>query len=382
MALVIQPLVVPTLGGVAHVVDDEIRIVTGAGPSMGMLEGSNSITSPIPDDIADQVEGLLGFANHELGITACEWALVDGEVVLLQIKRAVRRLRETPGAAPDVKHPDARRVAEILRRAPGPLGRHFVLTWALAAEPALIGDVTGLTPSDLGPIRALDRADEIARTLTAEVWQRARPMAWEDAVRVLGDLAGPEPRNALKEVARLRAPDVHRVGEILPMLGRVLLAISGLRHGSPLSESWFLDVRHAVGLLMGDAPSQWTTEPDELEGFDVAVLMEYGAVSQGFPAAPGRRSGRACFVPDATRPDGFRPRDVVLAPTADRDLAPLLWTAAAIVTGKGTPAAHLFEVARARGIPAVCGADLDFFSGDPEAVCVDGSAGTVHSLPW
>jgi phosphoenolpyruvate synthase/pyruvate phosphate dikinase len=133
---------------------------------------------------------------------------------------------------------------------------------------------------------------------------------------------------------------------------------------------------------MGDAPSPWTTEPDELEAFDVAVVMEYGTSAAGITAAPGRRSGRSCFVPDANRPDGFRPRDVVIAPTADRDLAPLLWTAAGLVTGRGTPAAHLFEVARARGIPAVCGIDLDFFTGSAEAVCVDGSTGQVRTLPW
>jgi phosphohistidine swiveling domain-containing protein len=186
----------------------------------------------------------------------------------------------------------------------------------------------------------------------------------------------------LAAIAQLRAPDPVRVGEILPMIARVLEALSGLRHGAPVTESWYLDVRAAVDLLMGDTPATWTSEPDELDRFDVAVVAQFGVSTSALPAAPGRRSGRGCFVVDAVRPDGYRPRDVVISPTPDRDLAPLLWTAGALITGRGTPAAHLFEVARARGIPAVCGADLDFFIDSPQALCVDGSAGTVHALPW
>lgn len=382
MAILIQPLAEPIIGGVAYLVDGTVDIVTGAGASMGMLAGADTNTVEIPIAVADELDRILRLAHDELGITACEWAQVQGRLVLLQVKRAVRRTPRPEGNIPRVDHPEATRVAAVLRRAPGPLGRHFVLPWALGADPEAIGDLLEVKPSNLGPIKALDRADEIARTLVAEVWDRARPMAWDDALRTLATLGTPDPGAAFDEIARLRQPDPGRVQEIRPLMARVLNALAGLRPGAPTSESWFLQIRDAVDLLMGEPPAPWTAEPDQMHLFQTAVVVRHGVATTGVAAAPGRRAGRSCLVEDAAQPIGYRPRDVVIAPTADRDLAPLLWTASGLVTGKGTPAAHLFEVARARGIPAVCGVDLDFFADLPAELCVDGYAGTVHVVPW
>jgi phosphoenolpyruvate-protein kinase (PTS system EI component) len=49
-----------------------------------------------------------------------------------------------------------------------------------------------------------------------------------------------------------------------------------------------------------------------------------------------------------------------------------------LVTASGSPAAHLFEAARALRVPAVCGVDL----GDNRdvVVAVDGSTGAVATL--
>jgi phosphoenolpyruvate-protein kinase (PTS system EI component) len=72
-------------------------------------------------------------------------------------------------------------------------------------------------------------------------------------------------------------------------------------------------------------------------------------------------------------------------------LAPLLWDAAALVTAGGGPAAHLFESARALGIPAIAGADLaealghdaDEPPGGRDTVAaVDGDMGTVAVDRW
>jgi phosphoenolpyruvate-protein kinase (PTS system EI component) len=61
--------------------------------------------------------------------------------------------------------------------------------------------------------------------------------------------------------------------------------------------------------------------------------------------------------------------------------APLLWTAAAIVTRRGGTGAHLFDVARSLGVAAVCGCDL----GQPDEIgdaliAVDGTSGSVWLL--
>ena len=60
------------------------------------------------------------------------------------------------------------------------------------------------------------------------------------------------------------------------------------------------------------------------------------------------------------------------------NLAPLLWDAAAIVTETGSPAAHLFESARALRVPAVCGVTIP--PGD-WIVAGDGQAGVVATIP-
>jgi phosphohistidine swiveling domain-containing protein len=72
------------------------------------------------------------------------------------------------------------------------------------------------------------------------------------------------------------------------------------------------------------------------------------------------------------------PRRVLVVPAAVPQLAPFLWEAAGLVAGSGSEGAHLFEVARSLGVPAVIGVELD-----PSAdgvVAVDGDAGTVSEL--
>jgi phosphoenolpyruvate-protein kinase (PTS system EI component) len=73
----------------------------------------------------------------------------------------------------------------------------------------------------------------------------------------------------------------------------------------------------------------------------------------------------------------FSTRAVIDAPQPLPNLAPLLWDAAGLVTSAGSPAAHLFESARALGIPAVCGVELD---GNGEIVAIDGHQGVVATL--
>jgi pyruvate,water dikinase len=79
--------------------------------------------------------------------------------------------------------------------------------------------------------------------------------------------------------------------------------------------------------------------------------------------------------PDAI--DRFRGRSMVTAPQPVPNLAPLLWDAAGLVTETGSPAAHLFESARALGIPAVCGVELTDAN---QIVAVDGNTGVVATL--
>ena len=59
-------------------------------------------------------------------------------------------------------------------------------------------------------------------------------------------------------------------------------------------------------------------------------------------------------------------------------VAPLVWSCAAIVSAGGSPGAHLFEVARSLGVPAVVGVDLMDAAPDT-LIAVDGADGRVTS---
>lgn len=108
-----------------------------------------------------------------------------------------------------------------------------------------------------------------------------------------------------------------------------------------------------------------------------AVTLAAGDRSHGVPAAPGSGAGLAARI--GGREDAFVPRGVVVAERPAPFLAPLLWDAAGLVTRLGSPAAHLFRSARALGIPAVCGVEVD--ASPDRIVAVDGDTGVVATLP-
>jgi phosphohistidine swiveling domain-containing protein len=113
------------------------------------------------------------------------------------------------------------------------------------------------------------------------------------------------------------------------------------------------------------------------EPFDASVTLAFGTRWLGTPGSPGIGAGARAHVDHPDSIDRFRSRSVVTAPQPVPNLAPLLWDAAGLVTETGSPAAHLFESARALGIPAVAGVEL------PEGehiVAIDGSSGLVATL--
>jgi phosphohistidine swiveling domain-containing protein len=79
-------------------------------------------------------------------------------------------------------------------------------------------------------------------------------------------------------------------------------------------------------------------------------------------------------------PSGWRiaPREVLAIAEPVPQVAALLWNAAGVVTSGGSVGAHLFEVARSLGVPAVVGADLA--ADDGCLAAVDGDAGVVWVL--
>jgi hypothetical protein len=113
------------------------------------------------------------------------------------------------------------------------------------------------------------------------------------------------------------------------------------------------------------------------EPFVASVILGNGVRFQGIPASPGVGAG-LMVRRGASDPGPVSPRSVLAAGQPVSNLAPLLWDAAGLVTEKGSPAAHLFESARALHVPAVCGVTIP--PGD-WIVAVDGFTGVVATIP-
>jgi hypothetical protein len=113
------------------------------------------------------------------------------------------------------------------------------------------------------------------------------------------------------------------------------------------------------------------------EPFVASVILGNGVRFQGIPASPGVGAG-LMVRRGASDPGPVSPRSVLAAGQPVSNLAPLLWDAAGLVTETGSPAAHLFESARALHVPAVCGVTIP--PGD-WIVAVDGFTGVVATIP-
>jgi len=116
------------------------------------------------------------------------------------------------------------------------------------------------------------------------------------------------------------------------------------------------------------------------------VVASLGHTLSGHPAAAGWGVGRLRYISTAEEGVSFAPREVIVADQPLGNLAPLLWDAAGIITAEGSPGAHLFEVARWLGVPAVCGVDIrggdreHWAPGEDPIMAVDGNRGRIALL--
>jgi rifampicin phosphotransferase len=106
-----------------------------------------------------------------------------------------------------------------------------------------------------------------------------------------------------------------------------------------------------------------------------------GDILEGIGGAPGRVTGIARIVMDASDPDALNPGDILVAPITDPSWTPLFLAAAGVVVDVGAVMSHSVIVARDLGIPcAVSVTDATRIIPDGALIELDGDTGTVTIL--
>lgn len=396
VASLVQPWLPMDAGGTASTDRDGLVTVLGvrgdpAALVAGRAQGGRAIVTVdgfVESDISDGVgprvaAGVARLArrvNEELGEGWIEWGLAKGRLWLLQVRQpaAVQPRPAQLDASTRPPTPMERRLAHLAQRFPGLMGELTVLPWGVALEvppeapPAIVSD----------PAATFHEILAIAAALRAAVWRtdaETAALRWSEAARgLLSDvLGGPAPQ----AFDRLRAPDPAVAGRLVASmrgLGEALAARGSLPHPGTV---WRLSPQD-LELAVHDTSHRPSIPQgaDRWEPFVAAVVGADGIVSEGLAVSPGVGAGPAHpLMAGAGRPG---PRAVLVAARPVPQIAPLLWGCAGLVTTEGSEGAHLFEVARSLGVPAVT--SLRF--GVPGAwapgtlVAVDGDRGTVAVL--
>jgi hypothetical protein len=428
LAVLIQPAIAPEAGGTARFVGEEIRVVAVRGSPAPLLQGwEPGVRGTVqPDGTVDGavLTGLLGpgavadvartlhWARTATGASSCEWAIADGRLTILQLGREVDEAAATEATPLPVADAAGiarlERMARAIRHAPGALGEALVLPWALGEASRAGGDRSrggpvgpadpdgpaDHEPEPLDPGAALASAVALAADLTAAAWRL--PGIGDDdvparAATAVAGLRGPDPLAAAAILGDRPAVEPAASARLHRLLARVRSGLVAAGAAGTDADAWYLSVDQARAALAHPPTDVRAGRPrlDPWMPFQAAVILASGERRIGEASGPGIGVGRLTVVDDVRRPDRVGSRDVLVAPRPLPHLAPLLWDAAAVVTAGGGPGAHLFESARALGLPAVSGVGMDDFlaailAGGPGswAIAVDGTTGTVAITAW
>jgi phosphohistidine swiveling domain-containing protein len=395
MAAVIQPWLRLEGGGTSTVLDDGAVSVHGlagdpAALVAGVARGERAIVRAgramegdpalggLGSDVALQVAALTHRVSEELGENTIEWGVASGSLWLLQVRGSAATstdARRAPIVATQrPPTPLERRVALLALRFPGPMGEATLLPLSPALErlPRPVR-VAGTDPSSI-----LREVRTVAATLRSAVWGADPADAerrWSALARDLlaGGIASPR----VGEVATPDPAQTDRLAGLMEALGRSLTERGSLTHPDLVWRVTPDDLERAV-----QRPGFRPPVPlgaDRWEPLIAAVVCADGATVEGVGASPGLAAGRTHLLDiGAGRP---APRSVLVAPRPVPQIAPLLWGCAGLVTTEGSEGAHLFDVARSLGVPAVTS-----LQGEPGAfapgslVAVDGDRGAIAVL--
>ena len=392
VAVLIQPWVEFTAGGVATIEPDgRIRISATRGAPAELVGGRDDGVSfhldvdgrpaedELPEGIApDTVEAvgrLMRRVQESSGDDTIEWGSAFGEVRLLQARRSTpRRVVTAPtfGSRRRRYPPVAARLALAAASYPGPLGERWVLPWALALE--RLPPPARIEVHDVAT--AIAEAGRLSFDLASDVWQLPSDRIDAEAGASFRAILGPQPFDELTRLSTFRAPDTSRAARLLGLLSAIGRALHGAGTLSGAEHVWWLspqDLERATRRSIASVRAGH----DRWEPFVFSVAEAHGRSVAGRSASPGIGAGRA-FTLGAPSWRAPPPRRVLVVSTVVPQLASLLWGAAGLVALTGNEGAHLFEVARSLGLPAVIGADAT--ASDDAVVAVNGDDGTVSVL--
>ena len=405
MAVLVQPEIRQSYGGVATVEENGTVTVTGtpghpAGLVGGWERGHIAIvtrdgevkadSSPLGSRLLRRIAALSRATAEKIECNHIEW-MVDqnGKLHLVQAQPKLDwRLPRTETRAPDParnREPWMRGVVGMMIRYPGPVGERHVWPWAIGLE--------DLSPTAIEQARRpvatlVDDVQKGSAVLMSQRWREPDLSTGID--QALSALRNGESSPLLDLISR--HPEVDRClahGQLrnLEELGRALTASGVIPRPGWI---WYLDPDNldpAPSTQQGPIRRVGTTNWD---AWTYGVITSQGETFAGIPAAGGWGVGRLRYIRNAEDAARFCPREVIVASHPIGNIAPLLWNAAGLVTEEGSPAAHLFEVAGWLGVPALCGVDitqgtvgntaLSEFSEDSMAA-VDGERGRISLLP-
>ncbi|HEX6843908.1 MAG TPA: PEP/pyruvate-binding domain-containing protein [Actinomycetota bacterium] len=385
MSVLLQPWVSFEAGGTASVAaEGDVVVTSAAGPPAdlvsGRIEGVTTRIDPggsLGDPLLEAVVRLVRHVVATTGDDAIEWGARAGEVVVLQARRAAPpALRVVASPTSITFPPRAIRVADLATAYPGPLGETLVLPWAVALEGSLHPAPSALSGD---PARDLEEARETAATLIAEAWGLPGDEALAAAAAAFRELRGTDPVAALAGLP-VAPVDPERAASVLGTIEAIGRSLAADRRLPRAASVWRVGVDELSRALSRGTRPVLRHGPDRWEPFVAEVVGASGARHAGEVASGGVGAGRLHLLtgPTEERPD---PRAVLWVPAPAPAVAPLLWGCAGLVTAGGSIGAHLFEVARSLGVPAVVGVDLPASGArDGELVAVDGDAGIVSVL--
>ena len=396
MAAVIQPWLPLDGGGTASAAaDDAVSIHGVAGDpaalvagavrgeravvrARGTVEGDPTLGGLGPD-VALRVAALADRVSKGLGAGTIEWGLAAGTLWLLQVRDPAPSTAVARGARPaaPLRPPTSleRRIGLFAQRFPGPMGEATLLPLSPALD--RVPRPAQIVVSD--PASTLREILALAAALRSAVWNTDPATAERRWSALSRDLLAGAPGPA--SLGELRAPDVERTDRLAGLmegLGRSLTEAGSLTHPDLVWRVGSADLEAAVR-RPGHRPPV-PQGPDRWEPLLAAVVSADGKVTEGLGASPGLGVGRAHLLVDgAGRP---APRSVLVAPRPVPQIAPLLWGCAGLVTSEGSEGAHLFDVARSLGLPAVTslqGSEPGAFA-PGSLVAVDGDRGAIAVL--